>query len=323
MSLAPLASALWAAVQAISGYSPSTFLYGAPRVEVPNGLFANRNHLAALLVTSLPVVALIALSHKGARTPHVVVTCAGLAGFVIMMALTTGSRAGMALCAASMIASILIWRARPRRSAGKTRTHRKNAMGAHALAGFGAAFLAGIAFLLTQTTGYERLVRAGSGEVEEFRFTVWLTVADFAPAYMPLGSGIGSFVEVFKIHEPDEMLAQSYWNHAHNDWLEWAMEGGVPALCLMMAAVVAWAMRSIDLVRNSHRGRIEIQLGLAGAIILLVLGAWSLVDYPLRTPALASLSALCAVWMGLPDLGRSRSVTGEESGFERTRLAER
>ena len=151
---------------------------------------------------------------------------------------------------------------------------------------------------------------AGSGEVEEFRFTVWSTIVEFLPGYLPLGSGIGSFIEVFKVHEPDIMLGQSYWNHAHNDWLEWAMEGGIPAMILMVLAIGGWATRSLALMRKSHTGRIEVQLGLAGAIILFILGAWSLVDYPLRTPALASLAAICAIWMAMPEATRTLAGTG-------------
>lgn len=308
-----LLSALWGVVQSVSGYSVSTFFYGAPRVNVPNGLFANRNHLAALMVASVPLFTLVASRAKGPRATVVKTACAALAAFALMMALVTGSRAGMALSLVAFGASWLVWRARPVRSSLQRRSALKQRWVPYAFGGFGLAMLGGFAILLTQTTGFDRLLSAGSGEVEEFRFTVWRTIIDFAPAYLPLGSGIGSFVEIFKVHEPSEMLGQSYWNHAHNDWLEWAMEGGIPAIALMMVAILGWLSRLVALVRNSHTGRIEVQLGLAGAIILFILGAWSLVDYPMRTPALASLAALCAIWMALP--GAIHSFTGSGTGL--------
>jgi len=294
-----LLSALWGVIQSVSGYSTSTFFYGAPRVNVPNGLFANRNHMAALMVSSLPLFTLIASRAKGPRATIVKTACAALAAFAIMMALITGSRTGMALSFVSLAASWLVWNARPRQASAVRRTSRRQVWVPYAFGAFGVAMLGGFALMLTQTTGFDRLLSAGSGEVEEFRFTVWRTIVDFAPAYLPFGSGIGSFIEIFKVHEPSTMLAQSYWNHAHNDWLEWAMEGGIPAIVLMLVAVVGWFGRTIALVKNSHTGRIDIQLGLAGAVILFILGAWSLVDYPMRTPALASLAAVCAVWMTL------------------------
>lgn len=310
-----LASAFWAAVQSVSGYSPATFFYGLPRVEVPNGLFANRNHLAALLVSSVPLFALIGSRARGPRAALVILACAALAAFAVMIVLTTGSRAGMALCVLSLAASVLVWRARPLATSPDRRSGNKQPWVPFAFGAFGIAMLAVFAVLLSQTTGFERLLSAGSGEVEEYRFTVWRTIVEFAPSYFPLGSGIGSFVEVFKVHEPGEMLAQSYWNHAHNDWLEWAMEGGIAALALMALAVGGWATKAFGLLQNRHRGRIEFQLALAGAIILFVLGAWSLVDYPLRTPALASLAGLCAVWLALPEIGQRASGAAQVSGF--------
>ncbi|MGB3472041.1 MAG: O-antigen ligase family protein [Erythrobacter sp.] len=313
-----LVSALWGVIQSVSGYSTSTFFYGAPRVNVPNGLFANRNHMAALMVSSLPLFALIASRAKGPRATIVMTACAALAAFAIMMTLITGSRTGMALSLVSLGASWLVWNARPRQTSARAiatrRTSRRQVWVPYAFGAFGVAMLGGFALMLTQTTGFDRLLSAGSGEVEEFRFTVWRTIVDFAPAYLPFGSGIGSFIEIFKVHEPSTMLAQSYWNHAHNDWLEWAMEGGIPALALMLVAVVGWLGRAIVLLRNSHTGRIEVQLGLAGAIILFILGAWSLVDYPLRTPALASLAAVCAVWMALAETAGQVTRSFAETG---------
>ncbi|MEM7689155.1 MAG: O-antigen ligase family protein [Pseudomonadota bacterium] len=316
-----LLSALWGSVQSVSGYSPATFFYGVPRVEVPNGLFANRNHLAAFMVTSVPLFALIASRAKGPRASLVIMACAALGAFAVMMALTTGSRAGMALTVLSIAASVLVWRARPAATTAQRRPRTKQLWVPFAFGAFGIAMLGVFALLLSQTTGFERLLSAGSGEVAEYRFTVWRTIVEFIPAYLPLGSGIGSFIEVFKVHEPDEMLALSYWNHAHNDWLEWVMEGGIPALILIAIGIVAWCKRALDLVRtglvqNSHRGRIDVQLGLAGALILFILGAWSLVDYPLRTPALGSLAALSAVWMALAQLGPMRLAAPREGqGF--------
>ena len=163
-----LISAVWGAVQSASGFSPATFFYGVPRVEVANGLFANRNHLAAFLVASVPLFALIASRAKGPRTPLVITACAGLAAFAIMITLTTGSRAGMVLSLVAMAASVLVWRARPRHTSPQKRGRKKQPWIPFAFAAFGAAMLAMFAVVLSQTTGFERLLSAGSGEVEEY-----------------------------------------------------------------------------------------------------------------------------------------------------------
>ncbi|MEM7702458.1 MAG: O-antigen ligase family protein [Pseudomonadota bacterium] len=310
---AALANAVWAVVQSVSGYAPSTFFFGVPRVEAPGGLFANRNHLAAMLVASLPLLTLIASSGKGARNAVIPTACAAFGAFAVMVTLTTGSRAGMAMAIVTLAASGLIWRARAKGRQTRHRPRAKQRWLPFVVSVFGVILLAIFAVILTRTTSFERVLNAGSREVEEHRLLVWQTIVDFAPSYMPFGSGIGSFVEVFKVHEPSAMLGQSYWNHAHNDWLEWAMEGGVPALILMAIAALGWAARAFTLLRNSHDGGIDLQRALSGAIILLILGLWSLVDYPLRTPALASLAAVCAVWMAAPihsAPARARSRSG-------------
>ncbi|MEO0462635.1 MAG: O-antigen ligase family protein [Pseudomonadota bacterium] len=318
-----VASAAWGVVQAGTGYSAATYFYGTPTITVPNGLFANRNHMAALLAASLPLFVLIATRAKGQRMTLVRTACVALGVFALMMALISGSRAGLAFSVMSLAASVLVWSARPNRAAKAQRGARKQAWVPFAFAAFWFTLLAGFGLVLAQTTGFERLMGAGSGQVEEFRFVVWQTMIDFMPEYLPFGSGIGSFVEVFKVHEPDAMLATSYWNHAHNDWLEWALEGGIAAMALMAVAVLGWCWKSLALVRNRQTGRIEVQLGLAGAIILFILGAWSFVDYPTRTPALASLMALCAVWIALPEavrvLGKGR--LGSDPGQSRGKNA--
>ena len=55
-----------------------------------------------------------------------------------------------------------------------------------------------------------------------------------AKAYMPFGSGVGTFVSVYPGFEPaHDAISNVYANHAHNDLLEVWLEGGVskyPAL---------------------------------------------------------------------------------------------
>lgn len=63
-------------------------------------------------------------------------------------------------------------------------------------------------------------------------------------------------------------------NHAHDDWAEWAAEGGIPFLALV-AMIAVWSVRP---AADSLWG-----LGIPAVF------AHSLVDYPLREPALAAV----------------------------------
>ncbi len=312
---AAFASALLGMVQAITGFSQALYFYDVTNTGSPTGLFANRNHMAAMQVCILPLLALLAARAKGPRMRIVQTASATIGLLSIMMAAATGSRAGIALSLVALAASWLVWRARPNRPEARRRREKRQTWVPYAFGAFGVAVLVGFAVLLTQSQSFERI--SGTSPVEEFRFTVWETTIGFLPQYLPLGSGVGSFVEIFQVHEPSAMLGTSYWNHAHNDWLEWALEGGIPALAIMAFVLFAYLRRAFGLFTQSRTGQLEVQLGLAGAVILFVLGLWSAVDYPLRVPALACVAALASVWMAFPRAGLSSSQSGE-AGFDQS-----
>ncbi len=312
---AAVASALWGMIQAIGGFSRALYFFDVTNTGSLTGLFANRNHMAALQVCSLPLLTLLASRAKGPRMRIVQTACATIGLLAVMIAAATGSRAGIALSLVALAASWLVWRARPAQPNTRKRRDKRQPWVPYAFGAFGVAMLGGFALLLTQSQSFTRI--SGTSTVEEFRFTVWETMVEFVPQYLPFGSGIGSFVEIFQVHEPSAMLGTSYWNHAHNDWLEWTLEGGIPALVLIALALVAYARNTFGLMRQSHTGRLEVQLGLAGAVVLFVLGLWSAVDYPLRVPALACVAALASVWMAFPRSGQTLNSPGEE-GFGQT-----
>lgn len=245
-----VASALWGMIQAIGGFSPALYFYDVTNTGSLTGFFANRNHMAALQVCSLPLLTLLASRAKGPRIRVTQTACATIGLLAVMIATATGSRAGIALSLVALAASWLIWRARPSKPETRRRREKRQLWVPYAFGAFGVALLAGFAALLTQTQSFTRI--SGSSPVEEFRFVVWETMIEFLPQYLPFGSGVGSFVEIFQIHEPSEMLGTSYWNHAHNDWLEWTLEGGIPAVLLIAAALFAYARKAIQQIGRAH-----------------------------------------------------------------------
>ena len=110
--------------------------------------------------------------------------------------------------------------------------------------------------------------------------------------HAPLGSGIGSFVDVFAqdaAWTPD-FQRREYINHAHNEYAQWWMTGGVPALAVLALSlgVLAWAGAAV--LRHGRRHPVAAASWLA----LLVVLAHSIVDFPLRTLSLMSVSASLA-----------------------------
>src|SRR3546814_18506461 len=109
------------------------------------------------------------------------------------------------------------------------------------------------------------------------------TVLSMIAAYFPAGAGFGGFDPIFRLHEPFRLLKPTYFNHAHNDFLEVVLDGGLPAALLLLVAIGWYAIASIRAWRASGRHSVLPTLG--SSILLLVFVA-SAFDYPARTPML-------------------------------------
>lgn len=128
--------------------------------------------------------------------------------------------------------------------------------------------------------------------VEELRQTMARETISVGQRHAPLGSGIGSFVDMFAQDAAWTPAFQrdTYINHAHNEYAQWWMTGGVPALAALALAlgVLAWAGSAV--LRHGRRHPVAASSWLALMAVL----AHSLVDFPLRTLSLMSASACLA-----------------------------
>jgi O-antigen ligase len=130
---------------------------------------------------------------------------------------------------------------------------------------------------------------------------------------MPLGSGFGTFDPVYRMFEQPTTLLRPYVNHAHNDWLELLLEGGIPAAGLALAALFWFVLRTTGVWRSTHGGKSShALLARAGWIIIALFLFHSVLDYPLRTTANAAVFALAAALL-LPPLGSSREGAGPDA----------
>jgi O-antigen ligase len=97
------------------------------------------------------------------------------------------------------------------------------------------------------------------------------------------------------MHEPFALLKSTYFNHVHNDFLEIALDAGVPGMLLLLAGITWWAAASVRAWRAGPDAR-HILPKLGSAMLLLVLVA-SLVDYPAHTPMMMGMIVIAAVWL--------------------------
>ena len=108
------------------------------------------------------------------------------------------------------------------------------------------------------------------------------------------GTGFGTFDPVYRMGEPDALLQTVYFNHAHNDWLEVILDGGIASI-IMLAAALGWAaLASVKAWRQSDTGA---ALALTGAVTLLLVLLASIPDYPARTPMIMAIVVIAGVWL--------------------------
>lgn len=252
------------------------------------GLFANKNHSAMFLIISMPAVAYSVLTvWKG--PPLKVRRWLGAAsiGFMSLTVFGCLSRAGLAMLPVGLATSAMIL-------APRTLGRRQGIMVAGGVAAAG--LLAAV--VLPQTQAVARaLERFDAGE--DLRYQFWPTVLDAVRLFSPVGSGFGTFREVFAMMEPITILQSNYINHAHSDYLEIVLEGGLAALALVVAFFLWFAATAVARLwrcRWRSAGFVPIAIACAGMATLLL---HSILDYPLRTLSLASIFAVYAAILAL------------------------
>jgi O-antigen ligase len=149
-----------------------------------------------------------------------------------------------------------------------------------------------LVYLSGRASSVTRLMGGDGDSASEMRVAALNTVSGLLNSQWLLGSGFGSFAKIYQMVEPDELLQPSYFNHAHNDWLQFPIEGGVPAV-LIAVAMIGWIIVSLfSLFRRTMASggpaMIEVVI-VAASFGFLAIG--SLVDYPLRQPSLMMLAA--------------------------------
>lgn len=297
-----IVSAMLGLLQAIGPANGPLYLYRITNPASPVGLFANRNHNALFLASLLPLLALVAASGrvpargKPDRRPLLLGFALGAGMLVISVVVASGSRAGLGAVVAALALLPFVLGVSYRDAWGWL-AQRSKTGGAASRAPWRLALLAALIAalaLLFFTAGRETALERFASE--DNRGPSWRLILGLARDYLPWGSGLGSFVEVFQIAEPDWHLRQTYLNHAHNDLLEVAMTLGLPGLALVAAMLAGLAAAAIRLVLT--RRDPTWREARAALVMLFLLAAGSLVDYPLRTPALACLFAALVPWLG-------------------------
>lgn len=307
------ASGLLGLMQAIGPADGPLYFYRITNNGSAVGLFANRNHQAALLACMFPMLAVFASTDMSpiTRTQLRIAVCLGIGIFVIPLILVTGSRAGLALGLIGLASTPLLYRGPGRKPARRLRGVRPRLL----LGGILVLALIVITIVMSRATAVERLF--ASGELDDLRLKLIEPVTGMIQTYFPVGIGFGAFPIIYKVHEPFTMLMPTYVNHVHDDVLEFVLEGGVAALILLLAGLALWVVRAIQLARRSDGSRRSVRFARLGAVVSLILGLASIVDYPLRVPSMAVLFAIAIGWMAFPlGIASKQKPVDDRSGFD-------
>lgn len=259
------------------------------------GTYANRNHLAGLLEMVLPIaLALLAASvfglDRAARPRHRrhiswrqrfgsfaaaesqtnrTLLYVALCLVILLGLIFSRSRAGVALGMIGLVLTAVLLA----RNFGQQFS--RQVVGAITAAGFVLAATIGLTPVLMRFT---------VDSMADVRWSIFNASWQAARDFFPFGTGAGTYVDVIRAYHPDAVSGDVYINHAHSDYLEWAVEGGALALVAMALFLFAYSQRwpAIWRVRNWHQGHM-MQVG-AGTGLALLLGH-GFVDYNLRIPA--------------------------------------
>ena len=203
------------------GYVLWIFPTGYPDVYAT---FPSYNSYAQFVEIALPIALWRAL-RKGWRAWWYV-----LAGGILYASVVgSASRAGTALCTAELLAMLVIGLVRLRDPETGLPTRSTTAT---------LVMIPVLAAAFTLTVGWERVwQRFQQNDPYLVRREFIVAAVDMAKQRPLTGFGLGTFPEVYQRYAIKDF--PFYANHVHNDWVEFAADGGVPFLLLVLIPFAA------------------------------------------------------------------------------------
>jgi O-antigen ligase len=185
------------------------------------GPFAYWNNFAQFVELVLPITLWAGLSkRRSSPAPYLI-----LGALQIGAVVASGSRAGTVLVIAELLAVIALAYAR--------RRDRRLILGA--------ALALGLSLLFIYAAGFDVLIKKlQQSDQLAVRRSINQSSLEMIRERPLLGWGLETYVPVYRMfaHYDDG----TYVNRAHNDWLQWAAEGGIFFAALMLA-VFGWSLR--------------------------------------------------------------------------------
>ncbi len=232
------------------------WLYSSGYDEV-FGTFQYRNNYAQFVELALPIALWRALRDRSHGWAYALI-----GGTLYASVIASASRAGFALCTAELLAVLVIGLIRLRDPDTGAPSRSATAM---------LAVIPAIAIVFTMVVGWENL-RERFKEQDPYlaRREFFVAAVDMARERPLTGFGLDTFPAVYQRYAVKDFFF--YANHTHNDWAEFAADGGLPFLLLVL---VPFLMAVPSAVRNPW------------GIGLIAVMLHACMDYPFPRPAVS------------------------------------
>lgn len=280
-------SVLLGLIQGLTG-SELFYLYEFSHIRLSSGFFSNANHQACLLVMLIPFAVSKALQpipptfqrNNGWLEPRLAM--AAFLIFIMVGVALTQSVAGYALSAITLCMISL---------KAYQKNHSPRFINIFLFALLAGLFVVDFVFLGRFMPELMReLEAAGSTS----RQVMAKTTLSSAKIYFPVGSGPGSFEDIYRFHQPLTNINQSYPNQAHNDYVQIFLELGVLGAVIITFSITLLATYTLrSFFNNRKKSHFEPYLAFVSLVVLAIHGA---VDYPLRTISVSSVAMFFLVF---------------------------
>ena len=298
-------SALLGLGQVLMPSGSGLYIYQFTNEGLPVGLFSNVNHQASFLLMSLAFTAvLIGDLRSLEKTSDVDMAKRVLIGLCaslqLLGILTAGSVAGYLLLIPMLAMGLLILQS-------QRREFRLVRLVVPAM----------IIIPMIMLVAYSpQLSNLGVTSIENDGPTSRVGIAEISFSLLRdhiwFGGGLGTFEPLFKVYEDPDTVGLVFANHAHNDYLQWAIETGLLGVVLLVI-FLGWLIRQM-LSAWRMSGDRTVRIRRAAAAALTVSALHSFVDFPLRSPSILFLASICVVLLILPSrrIGREDTTPRED-----------
>lgn len=271
------------------------YLYSVSSYGFLTGLFASKNHASDMLLIGIALIVGQWSTRRENGSAQAIIKLVLLL-LLAVATLLTGSRFGIVLLLAEMVIIALVLVVG---SEGK----RKRAT---ALVGVTLPVAAGSLILLSSSVG--RMLDRFATISDDLRPEIWQGTIGAIGHFWPLGAGLGTFVPVYAAQERIAAMPVAIVNHAHNEYLELALELGLLAP-LLGAAYVGIMVVAIIRKLRAYGGDYALTAQLVMTVTaLFVLLLHSTNEFPLRNLSLMLVFGyLNALVFSVDAVGRSFS----------------